>query len=152
MLPGLADAVMKSCREVAMSWSLAFLEREGVVVLVNEGELRADDLRRQTDEALVWLKRHGVFLCLVDCRSAVVELPASEALALLRYYDERGGNRRYRFAVLLPESERGLDVFRLYETAGHNRGYRVRLFHESAPALDWLESVRPAATVSGLQR
>lgn len=131
-----------------MSWSLSFLEREGVVVLVNEGELRAADLRLQTDEALVLLKRHGVFLCLIDCRHAVAELPVSEALGLLRYYDERGGDRRYRFAVLLPESERGLEVFRLYETAGHNRGYRVRLFRESAPALDWLESVRPAAAVS----
>lgn len=125
-----------------MAWELAYLSEQGVVAIDNSGELTPAALREQTDAALRLLRRHESFLCLVDCSRAKTRVSACDVIDLLRYYDQRGGDRRYRFGVVLPASGQSLEAYQLYETAGYNRGYRIRLFDERASALAWLASCR----------
>lgn len=125
-----------------MPYEVHFRDREGVVELVNRGAISAAELIGQTDDSLLLMREHRVLSVLGNSRDAVADFLSTEFYWLPKYYDDQGGNRRVRNAVLLPEDDRQLAAFELYGNAARNRAYQARLFRGRADAHAWLREDR----------
>lgn len=115
----------------------------GWVVLTASGEMRDEDARALTAEAIHLLKHHQASGILVDCSDAVSEVSLSRLYRLPDYATELGAPWYARVAVVLPRSRYRLESYEFLELVCKNAGYHAKLFETKETAENWLAETAP---------
>lgn len=124
-----------------MPWEVAYRTSLGCVEYIFRGYVTGRDLQAATTRGIALGKTHNTHQYLVDLTTVdlnsslldIYQMPAQQ-------YTEQGLARNSRVAVVVPPSGKVIEYAEFYETASVNRGWDVRIFHDRAAALAWLQS------------
>lgn len=121
-----------------MSYTIEYLETEGICLITNTGEFTPEDFMKQAQEALEVsrLKRCSKFL--VDCTSMIIQSKTTDIYNTAAFYEEIGAPRENKIALVVPSGTKAEGDLKFYETVCSNRGWQVKMFAERASAMQWL--------------
>ena len=126
-----------------MPWTVEYAPERGWVVVTASGEIRDEDARAQTVEALYLVAHHRATGILIDYADALSEVSLAELYWLPDYAAEVGVPWGIRVAVVLPQRQYRLESFQFFELVCNNAGWDVKLFEPKAAAEDWLAQAAP---------
>ncbi len=122
-----------------MPYDVKYLEENGIVVIENKGELKYDELVRQTQEAIKLGQGKNSKLFLTNFSNVEVRAQTMELFNFPVIYEQFGMNRMSRIAVVVSEMELKTEELHFYETICLNRGWNIKIFLHKDLALDWLK-------------
>jgi hypothetical protein len=115
-----------------------------MVVVAAFGEMRDEDARAQTAEAVYFLKHNQATAVVVDYSDASSALSLAGLYWLPDYATQLGAPWDARVAVVLPRGRCRLESHQFFALVCKNAGYDVRLFDEKIAAENWLAPTPPA--------
>jgi len=120
-----------------MSYTIEYLESEGIGLITNTGPFTHEDFMKQAREALEvsQLKKCNKFL--VDCTSMIIQSQTIDIYATSAFYDEIGAPKENKIALVVPAGTKTEADLRFYETVCINRGWKVRMFADRESAMQW---------------
>jgi hypothetical protein len=126
-----------------MSWTVEYAPKMGRVVVSASGEMRDEDARAQTAEAVCLLKQYRATGILVDYSSAQLEVSLARLYWLPDYAAELGAPWDAGVAVVLPRTGYRLESYQFFQLVCNNAGYHVKLFETREAAEAWLAEFSP---------
>jgi hypothetical protein len=126
-----------------MAWTVEYAPERGLVVVTASGEIRDEDARAQTVEALNLLTLNQATRVLVDYLDALSEVSLPELYWLSDYAAEFRMPWDARLAVVLPGTRYRLESYRFFELVCKNAGYNVKLFETKEAAEHWVGQAAP---------
>ena len=126
-----------------MSWKVEYAPERGWVVVTASGEIRDEDARAQTVEALYLFEQNRAAGILADYSDAISEVTLAELYWLPDYAAVIGAPWNIPVAVVLPQRQYRLESFQFFELVCNNAGWNVKLFEPKAAAEDWLAQAAP---------
>ena len=126
-----------------MSWKVEYAPERGWVVVTASGEIRDEDARAQTVEALYLFEQNRAAGILADYSDAISEVTLAELYWLPDYAAVIGAPWNIPVAVVLPRKPYRLESFQFFELVCSNAGWNVKLFEPKAMAEDWLAQAAP---------
>ena len=113
------------------------------MVVTASGEIRDEDARAQTVEALYLFEQNRAAGILADYSDAISEVTLAELYWLPDYAAVIGAPWNIPVAVVLPQRQYRLESFQFFELVCNNAGWNVKLFEPKAAAEDWLAQAAP---------
>jgi hypothetical protein len=132
-----------------MSWTVEYAAEAGVVCVTAAGEIRDQDARAQTAEAICLLLKNQATGVLVDYVDALSEASLSGLYWLPEYAAELRVSWDARVAVVLPRTPYRLETYKFFELVCNNAGYNVKLFVTREAAKGWLAQTAPVREFAG---
>ena len=126
-----------------MSWTVEYAPERELVVVTASGEIRDEDARAQTVEALYLFEQNRAAGILADYSDAISEVTLAELYWLPDYAAVIGTPWNIPVAVVLPRKPYRLESFQFFELVCSNVGWNVKLFDSKATAEDWLAQAAP---------
>jgi hypothetical protein len=126
-----------------MSWTVEYAPERELVVVTASGEIRDEDARAQTVEALYLFEQNRAAGILADYSDAISEVTLAELYWLPDYAAVIGTPWNIPVAVVLPRKPYRLESFQFFELVCSNAGWNVKLFESKAMAEDWLAQAAP---------
>ncbi len=124
-----------------MPWSMEATDDGRILKVTYVGSFGADELRDITREILTTMVEKKIGRALLDCGEARFDVPVLNVYQLPDLYTSQGLTRsEARAAVVLPKDGYKRELYDFYEDVCRNRGYFVKLFDDSAAAMEWLQS------------
>ena len=102
------------------------------------GIVSPDELSEETVGAAALSEENDCSRFLSDFSQADVRISVFDVYDLPGLQEAEGVERTTRFAILVPNSEKGRELAEFYVTACRNRGWDVGLVENRPEALDWL--------------
>ena len=121
-----------------MSYTIDYLEDEGIVLVTNTGELTHELFIKQSREALEIGRTNNCKLFLVDCTLMTTRTQTMQIFDAPKVYETIGGSRSNKVALILPADKDTQADLRFYEAVCVNRGWRVKVFAQKGSAIKWL--------------
>ncbi len=84
--------------------------------------------------------QHGVHAVLIDATDLESVASITDVYDLPRQYDNSGGSRSTRIALVSPRLPAAEKVTQFYDNVCNNRGWRVQPFDTRDEAVEWLTS------------
>ncbi len=130
-----------------MPYKINYIEKSGIVIIENKGELTYDELVNQSKEAIILAKDKNSQLFLSDFSNVKVQANTFKLLKFPEIYEQYGMNRNSKIAVVVTNVELKTDELRFYETICINRGWQIKIFLKREHAFEWLEGEKIIKTV-----
>jgi hypothetical protein len=122
-----------------MPYEISFIEKSGIVIIENKGELTYDEVVTQSKEAIILANEKNSQLFLSDFSNVKVRANTFELLKFPEIYKQYGMSRTSRIAVVVTNIELKTEELRFYETICLNRGWQIKIFLKRDRAIEWLE-------------
>jgi len=132
-----------------MSWTVGYALEEGLVVVSASGEMRDEDARAQTADAISLLKHNQASGVLVDYSDARLEVSLATLYWLPDYAAELGAPWDVRVAVVQPRIRYRLELYQFFALVCKNAGRNVQLFETKEAATNWLAQAAPVREHAG---
>lgn len=121
-----------------MSYTIDFLEDEGIVIIEENGELVYEDFVKQSQGVIELGRKKNAQLFLVDCTRLIAHATTLQLHDFPSMYEKLGMPRTSKVAVLMPKDALADKDVRFYETVCRNRGWQVSVFDVKDAAVKWL--------------
>jgi hypothetical protein len=100
---------------------------------VTSADLR-DEIRLVQDI----IDKHGCTKILSDCSGGDFKISITDAYNTAAMQKDGGWSRRYKVAVIQPQSRKGRELAKFYEVVNVNRSWNVKVFSGRQDAVEWL--------------
>jgi hypothetical protein len=141
--PRVFNVNVQVASEIGMPWTVEYVPERDRVLVTASGEIRDEDARAQTAQALDLLKHNQVSAVLVDYSDALSEVSLPNLYGQPDYYSQTGAPWHVSMAVVLPRTRYRLESYQFFELVCQNAGYNVKLFETKDAAEDWLAKAPP---------
>jgi hypothetical protein len=121
-----------------MPWTIDHDPKLDVMVITVTGSMTLDEAKAVTRGVLASADEHPTERVLVDASELQGWMSPGQILEMIQDYGVASSQRNMRVGVVRPPLTSLHEDLRFYETASQNRGYAVRMFADSAAALEWL--------------
>ena len=127
---------------IEMTWRVDYDNEIGIIRCAYADKVTADEYKEGTMKVIALATRHKTNLVLIDETHLKYAVTMGEIFDMPKYYDDFGGNRKSRLAVILPPSGKIREDVLFWVTVCRNRGWRIGSFDDHQKAIDWLLSDR----------
>ena len=121
-----------------MAWSVDYDHELGIIRCVYAGKVTADEYRKGTTRVISLAAKHKTNRILIDETHLKHAVTMDEIFDMPKSYDDLGGNRNSRMAVVLPPSGQIREDVLFWVTVCRNRHWMVSSFDSHQEALVWL--------------
>jgi hypothetical protein len=121
-------------------FTVEHLQDLGIVCIVNDGLVTAEDFEQQVRQSWSLALEHGVRAVLVDNRRMRTTSSLADIFNLPKLYETIGVDALTRIAVIVSVDPKRKENYVFYENICRNRGWDVRLFEDRRLAIDWLRA------------
>lgn len=121
-----------------MPYSVQFNADLQAVESTFAGVVTADEIQAEMAESFVLAIAQDCNRYLADLREAQVRISVFAISQLPDEFEEMGGMRPIRVAIIQPAEKKSREVVDFYKIFGLNRGWTVQTFDERAHAVAWL--------------
>ncbi len=122
-----------------MSYTIEYLEKDGIILITNIGEFTHKDFMKQASEALEVSHRKNCKKLLVDCTSMILSSNLMNIYNTSDYYEEINAPRENKIALVVTPGSAIEKDMRFYETVCINTGWQAKMFGDEESAMQWLQ-------------
>ena len=130
---------MQSKKGTDMSYTIEYLEKDGIILITNIGEFTYKDFMKQAMAAKGISQIHNCKKYLADCTSMIMQTSTMEIYNTSSYYNEIKASRQSKIALLVQPGADTEKVLKFYETVCINFGLQAKMFSDKESAMQWLQ-------------